>query len=491
VKANAETSYRNGAADSYEFSSTYKEQRIAHWNTVAGEYDRLSRLGRYYHRRVENIYQFLVAPEQRVLELGCARGDLLAALRPAIGVGVDFSPEMISLASKRHDTLEFILNDAHSLRLENTFDVIILSDLLNDVWDAQRILEQVSRHCDRSTRVIINTFSRLWQIPFLVTERFELTKPNLPQNWLTVEDLQNLLHLSDFEVIHIWPEIMCPVWFPMLSTVCNRYLVRLWPFKHLGLTNFIVARPSYKTTSIEPEPTVSVIVPARNEAGNIASLFDRLPEMGTQTEIVFIEGHSKDNTFEVIEQEINDHPERNCKLRKQSGIGKGDAVRLGFNEASGDILMVLDADMTVPPEALPCFYDAIYSGKGEFINGVRLVYPMEEEAMRYLNQIGNKFFGQTFSWLLGQNIRDTLCGTKVLWKADYERITANRAYFGEFDPFGDFDLLLGAAKLNLKIVELPIRYRERTYGSTNIHRWRHGLLLLRMVIFAARRIKFV
>ena len=153
--------------------------------------------------------------------------------------------------------------------------------------------------------------------------------------------------------------------------------------------------------------------------------------------------------------------------------------------------MILDADLTVAPEDLPRFYEVLYSGKGEFVNGVRLVYPMEKEAMRLLNLIGNKFFSLAFSWLLGQSIKDTLCGTKVLWKADYRMISANRAHFGDFDPFGDFDLLFGAARLNLKIVDLPIRYRERTYGTTNIQRWKHGWLLAKMVLFAAGRIKFV
>ena len=183
--------------------------------------------------------------------------------------------------------------------------------------------------------------------------------------------------------------------------------------------------------------------------------------------------------------------DRRCKLFRQTGTGKGDAVRLGFEKANGDILMILDADMTVPPEDLSRFYNAIIGGRGEFINGVRLVYPLEDQAMRFLNIIGNKFFSLAFSWILGQPIKDSLCGTKVIWKRDYEMIAKNRGYFGNFDPFGDFDLLFGAAKLNYKIVEMPIRYRSRTYGDTNIDRWRHGWMLLKMVLFAAKRIKFI
>jgi glycosyltransferase involved in cell wall biosynthesis len=234
-----------------------------------------------------------------------------------------------------------------------------------------------------------------------------------------------------------------------------------------------------------------VIVPARNEAGNIPQILKRIPEMGSGTEIIFVEGHSRDHTYEAVEHNIAIYSKKCCQLYRQSGTGKGDAVRLGFDKAHGDILMILDADLTVPPEDLPRFYEALSSGKGEFVNGVRLVYPMEKEAMRFLNFIGNKFFSLAFSWLLGQSVKDTLCGTKVLWKTDYELIAANRSYFGDFDPFGDFDLLFGAAKQNLKLVDLPVRYRERTYGTTNIERWKHGWLLLKMVWFAARRIKFV
>jgi glycosyltransferase involved in cell wall biosynthesis len=311
----------------------------------------------------------------------------------------------------------------------------------------------------------------------------------LPQNWLTIEDLTNLLYLSDFEVIRTSSEIMWPLWTPVVNGLCNRYLVKLAPFRWLGITNFLIARPRPET--VEMEPIVSVVVPARNEAGNVPAVFERLPEMGGGTELIFVEGHSSDGTYEAIEREMEKRRRPRTKLFRQTGRGKGDAVRLGFAHSGGGVLMILDADLTVPPEDLPRFYEAWRSRQGEFINGVRLVYPMQERAMRFFNLAGNKFFSLAFTWLLGQSVKDTLCGTKVLSKADYERIAANRAYFGEIDPFGDFDLIFGAARLNLKIVDLPVRYRERTYGETNIQRWSHGALLLKMVLLAMRRIKFL
>lgn len=469
-----------------EAGKNYQQTRISHWDRVAKKRDSWRGMGNWYHRRLAEIYKFLVSPNRRVLEIGCGMGDLLASLQPAHGVGIDFSAEMISRARRQHPGLEFHHLDVHDLTsLNGQFDIIILSDTINDLWDVQRALEQIKKICQPHTRLILNFYSHLWQMPLTLAQSLNLAAPMLDQNWLTPDDVNNLLHLSGYETIRTSTEILWPL---PLGTPANRYLVRLWPFRELALSNFIIARPSPQAVE---KPSVSVVVAARNEEGNIKNIFERLPQMGSKTELIFVEGHSRDKTYETIEKEIALHPGTSSLLFRQSGIGKADAIRLGFEKASGDILMILDADLTVPPEDLPRFYEAIASGKGDFINGVRLVYPMEKEAMRTLNFLGNKFFSMAFSWLLGQSIKDTLCGTKVMWRKDYEEIAANRSYFGDFDPFGDFDLIFGAAKLNLKIVDLPIRYRERTYGTTNISRWKHGVLLLRMVAFAARRIKFV
>ena len=463
----------------------YQQSRIDHWDSIARKRDTWKGMGQWYHKRLEEIYRFLVSPGLRVLEIGCSDGNLLAALKPSRGVGVDFSSEMIRRAQERHPELEFIHADGHDLSgIKETFDVIILSDLVNDLWDVQRVLEQLQPLCTERTRILLNFYSRLWQLPLNIARSFNLATSNLYQNWLTREDMNILLLLAGFEPIRVTQEILWPL---PLGGLANRFLVRFWPFHYLALSNLMIARPIPKQVK---QPNVSVIIPARNESGNIKAIFERTPQMGRETELIFVEGHSKDDTFESVQREIASHPSTPSLLFQQTGIGKADAVRLGFSKAKGDILMILDADLTVPPEDLPRFYEALVTGKGEFINGVRLVYPMEKEAMQTLNFFGNKFFSLAFSWMLGQPIKDTLCGTKVLWKRDYERIAANRSYFGDFDPFGDYDLIFGAAKLNLRIVDLPIRYRERTYGSTNISRWKHGLLLMRMVAFAARRIKF-
>jgi predicted TPR repeat methyltransferase len=469
--------------------SAYTRERVEHWSAYARGYQRWQRARTAYQRRLREIYTFLIPPGMRVLEVGCAHGDMLAALKPAYGVGIDFCPEMIDAARKNHPELNFVQADAHGFDLKETFDYIVCLDLVNDVWDVQRVFEKIALHCHPGTRVILNAYSRLWEIPRRMAEAARLAPPQLTQNWLAPGDIANLLNLSGFDLIRTSQEVLWPFGLPVLNPLANKYLVKLAPGRWFALANVFVARP--KATPVRRNPVVSVVVAARNEEGNIPAIFDRVPQMGAGTELIFVEGNSKDDTWGAIEREIARRPAVNARLFKQPGKGKGDAVRVGFREATGEVLMILDADMTVAPEDLPRFYEAWRSGRAEFVNGVRLVYPMEHHAMRFFNQIGNKFFSLAFTWLLSQSVKDTLCGTKVLSKAHYEMIAANRGYFGEIDPFGDFDLIFGAAKYNLAIVDLPIRYRERTYGETNIQRWSHGMLLLRMVVKAMRKIKFV
>ena len=442
-----------------------------------------------YYKRLTGVYNLIVPENSSVLEIGCGKGDLLAALNPDIGRGVDYSEMMIKEAQLKYPQFQFIVSDALELEYDGKkFDYIILSDLINDVWDVQTLLKQLKQFCTNETRLVFNYYSHLWQIPLQFAQFIGIARPNMIQNWLTNKDVSNLLELENYQPLKTWQEIVVPIPF-LGAKYLNKYLSKISPFRWLALTNFMIARPMIDVK--KKKMTTSVLVPARNEEGHINEILDRIPEMGDGVQIIFVEGHSTDGTYEAIQRVIEDNPDKDCLLIKQPGKGKGDAVRAGFAQARGDILMILDADMTVPPEELIRFYEAIATNKGEFINGVRLVYPMEEKAMRFFNLLGNKFFAGAFSWLLGQSIRDTLCGTKVILRKNYEQLAKNRGYFGEFDPFGDFDLLFGAVKQNLRIVEIPVRYRAREYGETNIDRWRHGLLLLRMVIFAAKKIKFV
>jgi hypothetical protein len=380
--------------------------------------------------------------------------------------------------------------DAEDITLNKTFDYVLISDTLLYLEDIQQLFKELKKVSHTDTRIVITFHNFLWSPLLVLAELLHLKMPQRRLNWLNAEDIRGLLYLENFDIIKKGRRFLAPKRLPGLSWFLNKFISQLPLFNLFCLTGYVIARPLFGTTAPQ-EKTVSVIVPARNEQGNIRNAVRRIPQMGKHTEIIFVEGHSSDGTLEEIKTVCKEFESVwDLKYTVQDGKGKGDAVRKGFDMARGDVLMILDADLTVPPEELSKFYDAIASGKGEFINGSRLVYPMEKEAMRLLNMAGNKFFSLMFSWILGQRLKDTLCGTKVLARNNYEKLIANRKYFGEFDPFGDFDLIFGASKLNLKIVEVPIRYQAREYGVTNISRFRHGWLLLKMTLFGMNKIKF-
>lgn len=443
---------------------------------------------RAYRTLLAHYYNLLIPADASVLEIGCGSGELLAQVRAARKTGLDLSATQIAAARLRVPDAEFFVQAGELVDLgDRRFDVIIISDTLNLAADVQHLLERLHLVSHPGTRLLINFQNSLWR-PLLSLARLLGLKAEQPQNsWLASSDVLNLLQLAGWSAVCRQGRILVPFSALGLGPLVNRWLAP-W-LQWFALTIFIVARP--ERAGPARALTVSVVIPARNEAGNIAAAVARTADMGAGTELIFVEGHSRDDTWAQIQRVAAANPSRNIKILQQTGKGKGDAVRAGFAVATGDILMILDADLTMPPEDLPKFYAVLASGRAEFANGVRLVYPMDEKAMQFLNLCANKAFGLIFTWLLGQPVKDTLCGTKVLSRAHYDSIAANRAYFGDFDPFGDFDLLFGAAKLNLKIADVPIRYRERTYGTTNIQRWKHGVLLLRMVLFAARKVKFV
>lgn len=453
--------------------------------------DSAKELKKYYNDKIKELCRFLVAPKSRILEIGSGEGQLLSSVTPSYGLGIDINKKAISSAKNKYPSLKFRVQDAHKLSIKEKFDYIIISDVIGALEDIQKVFSNINKISSSETRIIITYYNFLWEPILKFAEKIGLKRPQSLQNWLSNNDIKNLLSLADLEIVREGSLLLIPIYIPYLSDFFNRYVARLPVFKNFCLVSYFVARKR-PDTKLDKEYSVSVIVPARNEAGNIEDAVKRTPKMGKMTEIIFVEGGSKDNTQEEILRVIKKHKGKKLKLVKQGkGIGKGDAVRKGFAAAKGDILMILDADLTVIPEELPKFYEVIKSRKAEFVMGSRLVYQQEAQAMRFLNILGNKFFSLAFSWLLDQPIKDTLCGTKVLFRSNYLKIAAGRKYFGDFDPFGDYDLIFGAAKLNLKIVEIPIRYKARTYGSTNISRFKHGLLLLRMTTYAARKIKFI
>jgi 2-polyprenyl-3-methyl-5-hydroxy-6-metoxy-1,4-benzoquinol methylase len=465
---------------------------------VRRHFDRIARHGmparrryRYYYEDLYGLIRDQVEPGSTVLDLGCGDGALLASLQPSFGVGVDFSLTAIQQARSHHPDLEFVCADVERLPVGGTFDYVIVSNVVGYLIDVQEFFRNLSRVTHPASRVIVAYYNFAWEPLLKLAEALGLKTRQPLQSWLSNDGLANLVELADMELVKSGYRTPLPIGPAAVTRPVNSLLSAVPLVNRLGLISHLTARP--KAGAATPriaDPTCTVVIPARNERGNIRDAVSRMPTLGRHTEVIFVEGHSTDGTFEEIEAVIADHPEHDLKVVRQDGAGKGDAVRKGFELATGDVLMILDADLTVPPEDLQKFWTALVEERGEFINGTRLVYPMEDNAMRLANVAGNKVFSLIFSWILGERVTDTLCGTKVLWARDYQRIAANRKAFGDFDPFGDFDLLFGAANLGLKIREVPVRYRERRYGTTNIDRWRHGLLLARMALIGARKLRF-
>jgi len=461
-----------------------------HFDWVSEHDRRERRVQRGFHDQIAAQLRHLIPAGASVLEAGCGRGELLRALAPARGVGIDISPKMLEQARALDPAgrIRYLEADAAEFRTEETFDYLVLDYLAGYLPDVQACLQNLRTLAHARTRLCLTSVNNAWMPVLRLGQRLGLVTRQPASNWVSTRDLVNLLELAGWEVVHRSTEQLLPFRVPLLGAFCNRFLVRLPGIRHFGSSLYLVARPA----AMRPAETltVSVVVPARNEAGNIRGALERIPVMGAGTEVIFVEGHSRDDTWDTIVREVAAYRgPLQVRALQQAGRGKWDAVRTGFAAAKGDVLVIQDADLTAPPEDLPKFFAAIASGAAEFANGSRLVYPMEKEAMRFLNLLGNKFFALALSFTLGQPIKDSLCGTKMLLRRDYERILARIAVLGDFDPFGDFNLLFGAALLKLRIRDIPVRYKDRTYGETNISRFRHGWLLLKMTAFGHKRIK--
>ena len=475
---------------------------LAHRSLLKEHLDLSERLGRrlrsrhrFFSAEVDRLVAANIPASSSVFDVGCGAGRTLGMLNPGCGVGLELDKFAIAEAELKFPEFTFLegsIEDIDLQSLPTRFDFICAVGLLEQVYDAREVLEKIRDLCDQHTRVVVVTYSRLWQPIFRLAEHLHLKFAAPNDNWIPVSELINLGEQAELEVVKSHTGILLPIRIPFISRWVNRWLAPLPVLRHLGVVHLTVLRHKSRNSQ---DKSVSVVVPARNESGNIQQIIDRMPVFASSQEIVFVEGGSTDNTWDAICAAAVAHNSNergfSIKCTQQVGIGKGDAVRTGFAIATGELFIILDADLSVPPEELPRFASVLDSGSAEFVNGSRLVYAMEKGSMQFLNLFGNRFFGVLFTFLLGQPVRDTLCGTKAISRVNYERIVLNRDRFGDFDPFGDFDLLFGAAALNLRIRDQPVHYKARTYGSTNISRFSHGLLLLRMSWFAARKIRFI
>jgi SAM-dependent methyltransferase len=454
---------------------------------IAQRRDKWVQKNGYYYDSIKHLLRFIVEPGKRVLEVRCQTGHLLAAVKPSLGVGVEISDNLLAIARKNHPNLNFVCCNPEDLALGEKFDYVIAGYIF-DTEDIQTSLERVREHCTEATRVLIINYNQLWEPVLQLASALGLRTPFVEPNWVSEQDVQGFLRLSGFRHLRTHRILFCPKYFPLLSSFLNGFIAKLPGLRRLCLIQVIVARLE-STTRKEHEESVSVVVPCRNERGNIQAVVERVPDMGTHTEIIFCDDKSTDGTADEVRRMQALYPHRDIRLIEGPGICKAENVWTGFRQSKGDILMILDADLTVMPEELPFFYRALVQGRGEFINGSRLVYPIPKMAMKFTNRVGNKVFGIVFSYLLSQRFKDTLCGTKVLWRKDWLRIEKGLGSWGIRDLWGDYELILGASKLHLEITEVPVHYQERIHGVTKMTRvLSNGLRMLRICRGAWKRL---
>ncbi len=462
-----------------------RERTRKHLASIAPRREGWIKRNRYYYELLSRLLRFLVEPQKKVLSVRCGTGNLLTAVRPSEGKGIDICTEIVEIAQQRNPSFNFAVAfpDKDEFRKvfsrDEKFDYIFLNDI-GDTVDVLQALRNLTPLCRRHTRLLVPTYNHLWEPLVTLAEWIGMKVPRTEQNWLSTADIRNLMRLAGFEALETHRIVLLPKYVPLLSTFLNRFCARLPFLKRLCMTQVVVARTLPPRVPKE-ELSVSVIIPCKDEKGNVEDAVRRMPQLGSQTEIIFCDDKSTDGTPEEVMRVHSCYPHQQIRIEAGPGICKSKNVWTGFNAATGDILMILDADLTTMPEQLVYFMDVIASGQAEFVNGSRLVYPVPKGAMNGANMLGNKFFSVAFTYLLGQRVKDTLCGTKVLWRSDWERIKPMLGSWGTEDRWGDYELLFGAAKLNLKILDLPVHYQERIYGSTKMTKvFRHGLIMLKM-----------
>ena len=440
---------------------------------------------KYYYELLSRLLRFLVEPLKKVLSVRCDTGNVLAAVRPSDGKGVDICAEIVEIARQRNPSFNFAVAfpDKDEFRElfgeDEIFDYILFNDI-GDTVDVLQAFQNLKPLCRRHTRLLVTTYNHFWEPLVTFAEWTGMKVPRVEQNWLSTTDIRNLMKLAGFEALETHRIVLVPKYVPFLSAFLNRFCARLPFLNRLCMTQVVVARMLPPPLSKE-ELSVSVIIPCKDEKGNVEPAVRRMPQLGEETEIIFCDDQSSDGTAEEVMRVRASYPHKEIRLEKGPGICKSKNVWNGFNAATGDILMILDADLTTMPEQLVYFLEVMASGQAEFVNGSRLVYALPKGAMNTANMLGNKFFSVAFTYLLSQRVKDTLCGTKVLWRSDWERIRPMLGSWGTEDRWGDYELLFGAAKLNLKILDLPVHYQERIYGTTKMTKvFRNGLVMLKM-----------
>lgn len=455
------------------------------FDQLAPQRDKWIAKNAYYYEELYCLHEWLVENNKRVLDIGCGTGNLLSRVKPKEGVGIDFSFEMVKIASQKFPEFNFQVMDGQHLEFNRKFDYILMSNLVgyvDDVWQTFRSLRSV---CHERSRIVITNYNYFWQPVMALAEKLGRKMPDRIQNWLPQEFIEHFLYLNGFTVVKKGKFLHLPLKLGGLAKILNRLFAQIPLLNSLALIEYLVAQPVFLHEKTPTHKSVTVIVPTHQEMGNVDTIVDLMPQIGDKTELIFVNLPGTDGTADKIKQRMKSYTGKlKIKYLEQSAkTGKIGALRLGVKAASGEIILIYDADVTVPPQDLIKLYLALVEKKSDIINGTRLVYPTEKGAMRFINHLGNLIFARLFTWTLGQHFTDTLCGSKGFWKKDFLEFEKTKIPIDNLDRYGDFYLLMGAYRRNLKIAEVPVRYKTRRYGDTKLNRVLNGWQFLRIFVY--------
>jgi ubiquinone/menaquinone biosynthesis C-methylase UbiE len=458
-----------------------KENVEEHFDEVAKKYDYWKNKNWYYYETIKSFIGRIIPEGASVLEVGCGTGEILASVKPSRGVGIDISSEMTKIAARKFPQYDFIHAPIEELKINEKFDYVIMVDVVDHVYDVMDVFENLFKFCKPTTQIILTTINPWWDPILMLMEKIGAKMPEGPHNFIEKRNLSKMVELLDFSISYSGYMLLFPKYIPVLSFLANSLGTRMWGISKCSAVQYMIIQPTVKNKT-DLGYGCSVIIPCYNEAGNIEEAVKRVPQMGRGTEVVVVNDGSKDKTAEIVRGLQLPHV---TLIDYSPNRGKGNAVKAGFDAAQNEVIMILDADISTPPEELPRFFNPLNQGRCQFVNGTRLVYPMQEQAMRTLNLFGNKLFGMIMSFITQQHLTDTLCGTKALLKSDFKRMSWG------LDKWGDFDLLFGAAKIGSKIMEVPVHYKSRKADKSKMNSFRHGLHLLRACFLGFRELVFV
>ena len=459
-----------------------KEVIKEYFEHVAPDWEHWQKRNSFYHATISNLIAGMIPPSSRVLELGCGLGDLLASLNPSSGIGLNVAQGLTDRASQKHPRLEFHTSDVDSAGLPRSFEpqYIVMTNMLDYVHDIWDVMGSLKPAVHEHTLLIITTNNPLWAPLLRLASNLKLRFPESPRNFITNRDICSVLHLQGFDIVEEGLTLPVPKRIPVLGDLINAIVPEVPVLRFVSSLQYIAARPRIP----RPPLSCSVVIPCHNEADNIQECLRRVPNIGTRTEIVVVDDGSTDDTCQRV-KEVMAADSRVRLIVLEKNQGKASAVRAGFEAAEGDVLMILDADMAVTPEELPKFLTPLQDGTADLVNGTRLIYPMHGKAMKVANFLGNKGFCFLASKVIRQRVSDTLCGTKAFLKRDFVRMPISGT-----EHWGDFDLLFGAARLKLRILEIPVHYTERRAGKSKMRAMIEGWSFLWSCLTGWRSLRF-